>query len=83
MGRETLLKMPWKDFSTYPLQMSSIYIHCHGKNAESGNTLHKFVKIETFNACSFNPLDITNKLDTSIRWQMQWCYANKITRYDN
>ena len=48
MGRETLLKMPWKNFSTYPLQMSSIYIHCHGKDTESGNTLHKFVKIETF-----------------------------------
>lgn len=77
MDRATLMKMQWKDFSAYPLQMSSIYIHCYGKDPESGESLHKFIAIETFNACSFCPLDITNKLNPIIKWRMQWCYANQ------
>lgn len=76
--KQYLISLHWRSFSNYPEQGSSIYIHCF---AES---VHKFVKVQRFNAVCFDFQEITKKFTEKLKWQFSWLPAQQVDNdYDN
>ncbi len=78
--KEYLLSLQWNTFVKYPDQGKDIYLHCFSDDG----TIHKFFKVNQFNAVSFDFQKIVNKYSNKLRWQFSWLPAEKIDEsYDN
>lgn len=76
--KKYLISLQWRSFSNYPDQGSSIYLHCF---AES---IHKFVKVQRFNAVNFDFQKFTQKFTEKLKWQFSWLPAQQVDNdYDN
>jgi len=77
--REYLIALNWNTFSCYPEQGSSIYLHCRTED----DSIHKFLKIDNFNAVFFDLDQITQCFSSNHQWQFSWLPANEIDKnYD-
>lgn len=77
--REYLIALNWNTFSCYPEQGSSIYLHCRTED----DSIHKFLKIDNFNAVFFDLDQITQCFSSNHQWQFLWLPANEIDKnYD-
>lgn len=68
---EKLKSLKWKSFERYPVQLTSIYLHSVGEDAK-GEEIHKFLRIECFNAMTFNVEKLEEKLGKGIKWTHYW-----------
>lgn len=75
--RKYLMSLDWNTFSRYPKQGSSIYLHCHTENG----SVHKFLRIDNFNAVLFDTGQITRSLAQNRRWHFSWLPA-EVARSD-
>lgn len=66
--KDYLLGLDWYDFSTYPTQGEAIYLHC----IASISNEHKFLKINNFNAVTFEPRVIMKDFDLALNWTFLW-----------
>lgn len=71
--KQYLMSLQWNAFSRYPDQGETIYLHCASDTGE-----HKFLKVLAFNAISFSPHDIIDKLPGASTWRFSWMPANQI-----
>lgn len=74
--REYLMSLNWNTFSRYPEQGSSIYLHCRTED----DSVHKFLKIDKFNAVFLDLDKIVQSFSSNHQWQFSWLPANKIDR---
>lgn len=75
--KDYLMGLEWNSFSTYPEQGSGIYLHCQ---SESGG-IHKFLKIQRFNAIGFEPRKLTTKFQEKTNWRFSWLPIESINDY--
>lgn len=66
--KKCLSRLSWNTFVTYPPQETNIYV----KISEMGNRHANFIKIQKFNAVSFEPRDLLSKLERSGFWEFYW-----------
>ena len=67
--KQYLISLDWNTFEQYPEQGSSIYIHC---TADDDSSVHRFVKIRSFNAVTFDFSKITKDTKPRRKWRFHW-----------
>lgn len=78
--KEYLIQLEWNSFEKYPPQGSSIYLYCCAPHVP----YHSFLKIDKFNAVSFKPRSVANKVNAKIKnWVFKWLPAELIKEEDN
>lgn len=73
--KEYLLSLIWKTFSVYPKQGENIFLHCTSDDGE----VHRFVKVNNFNAVKLNLDKIFQNVSPNRRWLYTWLPADAIT----
>lgn len=73
--KEYLMSLDWNAFSIYPEQGTGIYLHCYAVDDKT----HRFLKIDNFNAVSFEPSLIVQEFSEH-KWQFTWLPANEIDK---
>lgn len=72
MSKELMIRVNrWKTFKTYPIQASDIILHIKGYRIRANTYCHDFVRINSFDALSFDKRDYTPLLP-SIVWEYEW-----------
>lgn len=75
---ERLTGMGWLSFSKYPKQGSDIILHASGKDLETDETVHRFIRMTRFNAATFNSSEMRRILGLNARWDFTWLPADVI-----
>lgn len=75
--KEYLIGLEWNSFSTYPEQGSCIYLHCSALDGQ----VHKFIKIQRFNAVKFDARKIVERFEEKLTWQFSWLPIESINEF--
>lgn len=76
--KKYLQSLKWNDFSTYPSQGENIFLHCTSSDGE----IHRFVKVNNFNAIYLDLDKINKNSQPNQKWLYTWLPADVIN-YDN
>lgn len=72
--KEYLQSLEWNTFSTYPKQGENIFLHC----ASEDGKIHRFLKVNNFNAVKLDFRKINQNVSTNHRWVYTWLPADAI-----
>lgn len=72
--KEYLQSLEWNTFSKYPEQGENIFLHCTSDDGE----VHRFLKINNFNATKLNFDKILQYVSPNRRWLYTWLPADII-----
>lgn len=77
--KQYLMGLEWFSFSTYPSQGSNVYLHLQSEVDE----VHKFIKVQNFNAVRFEPRDFFEKLNINgIHWKVSWLPCESVNEFE-
>ena len=81
---EFLKKQKFNSFEKYPPQFMTIYLRCEGRHKKNSRKLVQFIRVNMFNATTFDPMVLEKKLDDKYDgWQYSWLPAEETDeRYD-
>ena len=69
---EFLKKQKFNSFERYPPQFMTIYLKCKGRHKKHLRPLTQFIRVNLFNAATFDPMVLERKLDDKYSW---WTYS--------
>ena len=81
---EYLETLKFKGFELYPPQGKAVYLRCDGVHKYSKRHIVKFIRVNKFNAATFNPNKVLRVLDNKhVEWDFLWFPAEEIDKkYD-
>ena len=76
--------LKFNSFEKYPPQFMTIYLRCDGVHRKSGRKKIQFIRVNQFNAATFDPKEVERRLDNChVDWSYTWLPADEIDKqYD-
>lgn len=76
---EYLNMLNFNSFERYPQQFLTIYLKCEGTDNKMKEHVSKFIRVNQFNATTFDPKEVANILNNkNVEWTFSWLPADEI-----